>query len=195
MIIRHAERKGTLPGLRGVALALAAAALCAALAACAADNRITLRYAPEGGAAPSAGPVAVASFLDARQDKMLGHNESFQFRPEGRDAAEWVRASLAEELRARGVAVAADGAAPGAAPVVAGTVHEARLVVEGTSHVLDLRFTLTLTRGGDTVFKKTYSGRFERTLLLSSRAESEEMFASALRDLLAGAVPDITSRL
>lgn len=172
--------------------ALAALALAALLAACAAgDNRITLRYAPSVSARTCSGAVALAGVLDARADRMLGRNEHFAFRPEGRDVDEWLRASLAEELAARGCRVLDADAADASAPVVAGTVQAAALVADGMNHALDLKFTLTLTRGGDTVFKKTYSGRWERMVPLPSREESEAMFASALRELLASAASDL----
>lgn len=192
----HACRhgRGRIPALRVAALLVLVS--CALLAGCAADNRITLRYLPTGLEGGCGGTVAVASFLDAREDKMLGRNESFDFRPQGRDVAQWVRDALMQELAARGCAVSPDGANGGAAgAVVGGSVRRARLMVTGMDHVLDLEIALTLTRGGETIFKKTYSGRFERKVLMASREVSEEMFASGLQDLLTSAVPDLAQRL
>ncbi|WP_461209065.1 hypothetical protein [Desulfocurvus sp. DL9XJH121] len=167
-----------------------------ALAACAAgDNRITLGYIPSMDASGCQGAVAVASFLDARPDPMLGHNENFQFRPDGQGVDEWLRTSLVQELEARGCRVAEAGAPGAPEVVVAGSVSKARLVAERMNHALELEFTVTLTKGADTVFKKTYAGRWERMIALPSREKSEEMFAVCLHELMVAAVIDLGKHL
>ncbi|BBD06892.1 uncharacterized protein DFE_0166 [Desulfovibrio ferrophilus] len=158
------------------------------------DNRITLTYAPVGQPGGCIGSVGVTSILDARQDKMLGHNQSVAFRPEGREVDQWVQQALMDEFSVRGCLV--ESLKEGKPRfIIGGEVHAARLVTDGMDHVLDLDVRLTLLEGDRVVLKKSYAGHWEQQIFPASREKSEALFASSLSELLGQAVSEFTTAM
>ncbi|MBU1003800.1 MAG: hypothetical protein KKE73_14910 [Proteobacteria bacterium] len=159
------------------------------------DNRITLDYTAVGSAVPCAQTVGVAPIVDLRTDKMLGHNESVAFRPDGRGVDQWVQEALIAEFTASGCQAGAVQGQELPRYVVDGEVHAARLVTEGMDHALDLDLRLTLLEGERVVLKKTYVGHWEQMIFPASRAKSEALFDSSLSELLGTAVSDFITAM
>lgn len=181
--------------IKTLAAALAVVVLLALMAGCAPkDNRITLEYAPRGKAGTCSGSVGVAAIVDARADKMLGHNQTVEFRPEGRGVDQWVRDALVAEFSARDCPAAPLG--EGSFDYrVGGEVRQARLVADGMDHSLDLEVSLTLLQGERVVLKKNYAGHWDRRIFPASRERSEALMAAALEELLSPAVGELTAAM
>jgi len=181
-------------GIRSLTLALTVAALLT-LSACGGDNRVTLLYSPVGGAGHCDATVGVAPITDARADKMLGHNETVDLRPEGRQVDQWVRDAVVWEFEARGCKAAPLDKMPAADFTIHGEVDKANLVIDGMDHTLDLVLSLRLLEGDRLVLKKTYTGRWEKKILVPSREKSQDMFNAALGELLSGAVDEFQAAM
>jgi len=172
-------------------------ALTLALAACASNTVVPLRYQPS---APQAGQVCAQSFtllpfVDKRADTLtigiLGEGKRYYAE---NDPAEWVSWAMFEELKARGCDVKYREKADPSPPkgyVVSGSFDQvfvergAKLTVKA-----DLRFNVKLERDGQFVYEKVYSGSRE-DLGVTAVSSAQSVLASTLQYLLQDAATNV----
>lgn len=164
-------------------------------AACATSNQVPLVYQPVALEAPAcASRLAVVKFSDERAKPQIGHNTDNElFYPQG-DTAVWLAEALQRQLETAGCRVeyhdkeyAFDTDA-----VVTGQLQEVYTSQSSvTNYVTTLRFRIVMKKDGREAFIKNYEGKFENTVLVSSRSNRTKLLQSALQDMMRQVVPDI----
>lgn len=166
--------------------------------ACATSNLVPLTYQPVALEAPAcASSIAVVKFEDQRAKPQIGHNTDNQlFYPQG-EVAVWLSEALQRQLEAAGCRVEYHGKEYpfDTDAVVTGQLLEAYTSQSSvTNYTTTLRMRLVMKKDGRETFIKNYEGKFENTVLVSSRGNRTKLLEGALQDMMRQVVPDVVAQ-
>lgn len=186
-------RTGVMPKFM-LALALAGFV---ALSACAGSTQLVLRY--QVASAPAAGcdkAIAVVTFKDGREQKMLGIDADGQAYKTDSNVAEWVSWSLYDELRTVGCSKVKYHQTEGeftADYVVSGEVLKVSVRQNSaTSYTAAVQLRLEIKKDGQVVYAGKFQGEKDNTVFPGS-GKAEQVLSDALQVVLSDVVAQVRS--
>lgn len=181
--------------MKRLASLLASGLVLASLAGCGPkSNLVSLEYISTGRAETlCTQPVAVGTFLDMRENKNLGRDNSHVLYPAGGSVEQWVADAFEKEMAARGCEVSRSDQPSPFTPdlVLKGEVLDLAVVRDGFDYTVNIDLAVKLFRTGEPVYHKVYQRLWERTFVTPSETRFRDLLRQGLQDLLNDALLDL----